>query len=107
VAEVDGDTIEEYTITPEGIGLESAPVEAVAGGSPEANAADLRGIVTGEVTGPKRDIILANAGAAIYVAGLADSIEAGVEAAAQAIDEGDAAETFAALCGTVDAPVEG
>jgi len=106
-AELDGDTIEEYTITPEGIGLESAPVEAVAGGSPEENAADLRGIVTGRVTGPKRDVVLANAGAAIYVAGLADSIEAGVEAAAQSIDEGDAAETFAALCGAVDAPVEG
>ena len=106
-AEVDGDTIEEYTITPEGIGVESAPVEAVAGGSPEENAADLRGIVTGEVTGPKRDIILANAGAAIYVAGLADSIEDGVAVAAQAIDEGDAAETFAALCGRADAPVEG
>jgi anthranilate phosphoribosyltransferase len=107
VAEVDGDTIEEYTITPEQIGLESAPVEAVAGGTPEENAADLRGIVTGEVTGPKRDIILANAGAAIYVAGLAGSIAEGVEAAAHAIDGGDAAATFAALCGTVDAPVEG
>ena len=107
VAEVDGDTIEEYTITPGEIGLDAAPVEAVAGGTPEANAADLRAVVTGEVTGPKRDIVLANAGAAIYVAGLADSIEAGVEAAAQAIDEGAAAETFAALCGTVDAPVEG
>ena len=106
-AEVDGDTIEEYTITPEGIGVESAPVEAVAGGSPEENAADLRGIVTGGVTGPKRDIILANAGAAIYVAGLADSIEDGVAVAAQAIDGGDAAETFAALCGRADAPVEG
>jgi anthranilate phosphoribosyltransferase len=107
VAEVDGDTIEEYTITPEQIGLESAPVEAVAGGTPEENAADLRGIVTGEVTGPKRDIILANAGAAVYVAGLAGSIAEGVEAAAHAIDGGDAAATFAALCGTVDAPVEG
>ena len=107
VAEVDGDTIEEYTITPEQIGLESAPVEAVAGGTPEENAADLRGIVTDEVTGPKRDIILANAGAAVYVAGLAGSIAEGVEAAAHAIDGGDAAATFAALCGTVDAPVEG
>ena len=107
VAEVDGDEIEEYTITPDEIGLESAPVEAVAGGSPEDNAADLRGIVTGEVTGPKRDIILANAGAAIYIAGLADSIEAGVEAAAAAIDDGDARETFEKLCVPVDAPVEG
>jgi anthranilate phosphoribosyltransferase len=106
-AEVDADTTEQYTVTPEEIGLESAPVEAVAGGTPEANATDLRGIVTGEVTGPKRDIILANAGAAIYVAGLADSIEDGVEVAAQAIDEGGAEETFAALCGRADAPVEG
>jgi len=107
VAEVDGDTTEEYTVTPEEIGLDSAPVEAVAGGTPEENAADLRAIVTGEVTGPKRDIILANAGAAIYVAGLADSIAEGVETAARAIDEGGAAETFEALCGAVDAPVEG
>ena len=107
VAEVDGDTVAEYTIAPEDIGVEPAPVEAVAGGTPEENAADLRAVVTGEVAGPKRDIILANAGAAIYVAGLADSIEDGVEAAAQAIDGGDAAETFAALCGAVDAPVEG
>ena len=107
VAEVDGDEITEYTITPGEIGLESAPVEAVAGGSPADNAADLRGIVTGEATGPKRDIILANAGAAIYIAGLADTIEAGVEAAAQAIDDGDARETFEKLCEPVDAPVEG
>jgi anthranilate phosphoribosyltransferase len=106
VAEVDGDQIEEYTLTPESIGLESAPIEAVAGGTPEENAADLRGIVTGDVTGPKRDIILANAGAAIYVAGLADSIEDGAEAAANAIDAGDAASTFETLCEPIDAAVE-
>ena len=107
VAEVDGGEIEEYTITPEEIGLESAPVEAVAGGSPEDNAADLRGIVTGEIAGPKRDIILANAGAAIYIAGLTDSIEDGVEAAAAAIDDGDAQATFETLCEPIDASVEG
>ncbi|PSQ08442.1 anthranilate phosphoribosyltransferase [Halobacteriales archaeon QS_6_71_20] len=97
VAEVDGDEVGEYTLTPDDLGLDAAPAEAIAGGSPEANAADLAGIVQGEVTGPKRDVILANAGAAIYVAGLTDSIEAGVEAAAAAIDDGDAAETFEAL----------
>ncbi|WP_435062805.1 anthranilate phosphoribosyltransferase [Halobaculum sp. EA56] len=97
VAEVDGDEVSEYTLTPDDLGLDAAPVEAIAGGSPEENAADLRGIVEGEVTGPKRDVILANAGAAVYVAGLADSIGEGVEAAAAAIDDGDAAETFAAL----------
>jgi anthranilate phosphoribosyltransferase len=91
VAEVSGGDISEYTITPEDIGLETSDIEAVAGGTPEANAEDLRGIVTGDVGGAKRDIILANAGAAIYVAGVADSHEAGVELARQAIDSGDAA----------------
>jgi len=103
VAEVDGDDIEEYTLTPEEIGLDAAPIDAVVGGTPEENAADLRGIVTGEVAGPKRDIVLANAGAAIYVAGLADSVEDGVEAAGKAIDEGDAAATFEDLCQPLDA----
>ncbi|WP_435333520.1 anthranilate phosphoribosyltransferase [Haloarchaeobius sp. TZWWS8] len=90
VAEVNGDEITEYTLTPEDLGLERAPVEAVAGGTPEENAADMRGILTGEVTGAKRDIILANAGAAIYVAGLAETLEAGVAKAREAIDSGAA-----------------
>ena len=98
VAEVIGDNVDGYTLSASSIGLDSAPVEAVAGGTPEENAADLRGIVTGETTGPKRDIILANAGAAIYVAGLADDIETGVEQAATAIDTGDAKATFETLC---------
>jgi anthranilate phosphoribosyltransferase len=91
VAEVDGDEVTEYTLTPEDLGLDRAPIEAVAGGDPEANAADLRGIVAGEVTGPKRDIILANAGAALYVAGIADDLPGGVDAAREAIDSGAAA----------------
>jgi anthranilate phosphoribosyltransferase len=91
VAEVDGDEVTEYTLTPADMGLDRAPIEAVAGGGPEANAADLRGIVEGDVTGAKRDIILANAGAAIYVAGAADDLPAGVDAAREAIDSGTAA----------------
>ncbi len=97
VAEVDGDEVTEFTLTPDDLGLDRAPVADIAGGTPEENAEDLTGIVRGDVTGPKRDVILANAGAAIYVAGLADSIEEGVAVAANAIDEGDAAETFEAL----------
>jgi len=99
VAEVDGDAVTEYTLTPADLGLERAPVEAVAGGDPEANAADLRGIVAGEVTGPKRDIILANAGAALYVAGIADDLPGGVDAAREAIDSGAAAATLDDLRG--------
>jgi anthranilate phosphoribosyltransferase len=108
VAEVKGDEISEYTLTPADLGLERAPVKAIAGGTPEENAADLRGIVSGEVTGPKRDIILANAGAAIYVAhatgrpsaapvGDVDSLEAGVEAARESIESGAAAEKLEQL----------
>nr|WP_284063141.1 anthranilate phosphoribosyltransferase [Halobaculum sp. SYNS20] len=97
VAEVDGDEVTEFTLTPEDIGLERAPVADIAGGTPEENAEDLAGIVEGDVTGPKRDVILANAGAAVYVAGLADSIDEGATVAANAIDEGDAAATFEAL----------
>ncbi|QZX98471.1 anthranilate phosphoribosyltransferase [Halobaculum rubrum] len=97
VAEVDGDEVTEFTLTPDDLGLDRAPVADIAGGTPEKNAEDLTGIVRGDVTGPKRDVILANAGAAIYVAGLAESIEEGVAVAANAIDEGDAAETFEAL----------
>ncbi|EMA32780.1 anthranilate phosphoribosyltransferase [Haloarcula japonica] len=99
VAEVTGDRIEEYTITPEDMGLETRDIEAISGGSPEENAADLRGIVTGEVTGAKQDIILANAGAAIYVAGVADTHEEGVEQARQAIESGAAADKLDDLIG--------
>ena len=99
VAELDDSEIEEYTITPADLGLDSAPIEAIAGGTPEENAADLRAIVTGELDGPKRDVILANAGAAVYVAGEADSLEAGVERAREAIESGAAAETLATLAG--------
>ena len=92
VAEVDGDEINEYTLTPADLGLEQADIGAVAGGQPADNAADMRAIVTGEETGPKRDIILANAGAAIYIADAADSLTEGVERAAEAIESGAAGE---------------
>jgi len=90
VAEVAGRSIEEYTLTPDSFGLAPADIGDIAGGEPDANAADLRGIVTGAVDGAKRRIVLANAGAAIYVAGEATSIEDGVEAARKAIDDGAA-----------------
>ena len=99
VAEVDGAEIEEYTLTPGNLGLQRHDIGAVAGGSPEENAEDLRGILTGDVEGAKRDIILANAGAAIYVAGEADSIAAGVERARHGIEDGEAAAKLEELQG--------
>ena len=91
VAEVDKGDISEYTLAPADLGLDQHPIEAVAGGTPEENAADMQAILEGEKRGAKRDIILANAGAAVYVAGAADSLEAGVDRAAEAIDSGAAA----------------
>ncbi|PSQ35735.1 anthranilate phosphoribosyltransferase [Halobacteriales archaeon QS_9_70_65] len=91
VAEVDGDAVSEYTVTPADLGVDSHDLEAVAGGSPSDNAADMRGILAGDLGGAKRDIVLANAGAAIYVAGDADSLAGGVDAAREAVDSGAAA----------------
>lgn len=97
VAEVSGEDISEYTITPADLGLAQHSIEDIAGGSPEENAADLEGIVTGDIRGAKRDIILANAGAALYVADAVESLEDGVKEAATAIDSGAAEMKLNAL----------
>ncbi len=107
VAEVDGDSVEEYDLTPADLGLERHDIDDIAGGSPAENAADMRGIVDGEITGPKQEVILANAGAAIYVAGEVDSLEAGVNAAREAIDSGDAAAKLERLCASPEPTPEG
>ena len=104
VAEVTGENIEEYTLSPTDIGLDSHPLDAVAGGTPTENAADLRGIVEGTVGGAKRDIVLANAGAAVYIADIAETLSAGVECAREAIDSGSAAAKLESLCATSQAP---
>ena len=99
VAEVDGDEIEEYTLTPGNLGLKRYDIEEIAGGQPEENAEDMRGIIEGDIDGAKRDIILANAGAAIYIAGETDTIAEGVERARHGIDSGEAAAKLEELRG--------
>ena len=98
VAELSSGTVEEYALTPSELGLSAHPVTSVAGGSPVENAAATRGIVEGEITDARREIVLANAGAAVYLAGGAGSLEEGVEVVANAIDEGRAAETLETMC---------
>jgi anthranilate phosphoribosyltransferase len=97
VAEVDGSSVEEYALEPADLGLDRYDLSAVSGGSPAENASDMRGVLDGSIRGGKRAIILANAGAAIYVSGAADSIEAGVDRAREAIDSGAAAEQLESL----------
>jgi anthranilate phosphoribosyltransferase len=97
VAEVTGEEIETYTLTPGNLGLQRHDIEAIAGGSPAENAVDLEAVVTGAEEGAKRDIVLANAGAAIYVGGGTESIAEGAERARNAIDSGEASEKLAEL----------
>ncbi|AGB39502.1 anthranilate phosphoribosyltransferase [Natronococcus occultus] len=98
VAEVEGTDVEEYVLEPTDLGLPDHEIGDIAGGSPTENARDMRGIVEGDVTGAKRDVILANAGAAVYVAGEADTLAAGADAALEAIESGDAAAKLEELC---------
>jgi anthranilate phosphoribosyltransferase len=96
VLEVNGTELTRYAVSPAACGLPEAPADAVAGGSPEDNARTTRAILAGE-PGPPRDLAVLNAGAAIYAAGRADSIAAGVGIAQAAVDDGAAARTLDAF----------
>ncbi len=84
------------TIKPEDFGLPQGTKEELVGGSPEDNAKMTRGILEGTITGTKRNAVLLNAGAAIYVGGGADSIKEGVKKAAELIDNKKALQVLEA-----------
>ena len=89
VVELAEGNVSESTVEPSSVGLESAPLDAVRGGSADENAAAIRSVLAGE-PGPKRDIVVLNAAAGLVAAGLARDLVAGVERAAEAIDSGGA-----------------
>ncbi len=93
VVEVNGSDLVRYTVTPEELGLPRADLSALTGGSPADNAVTTRAVLEGE-PGPRRDIAVLNAGAAIYAAGQAADLAAGVAAAREAVDTGAAADTL-------------
>ncbi|MGI8921429.1 MAG: anthranilate phosphoribosyltransferase [Solirubrobacteraceae bacterium] len=93
VTEVRDGALRQYTVTAEEVGLAAAEPDVLAGGSPDDNARTARVVLSGE-RGPQRDIAVLNAGAAIYVAGNAATIELGVRAAEAAIDDGAAADVL-------------
>jgi anthranilate phosphoribosyltransferase len=93
VAEVVGDEVRDYMVTPEEVGLTRALGAAIPGGHPEDNAETARRIFAGE-PGPARDLAALNAGAAIYAGGGADSLAAGVRRAQDALDQGAAADAL-------------
>lgn len=87
LAIVTGENVSMRRITPDDVGLPSAPIEAIRGGDAAFNAAALSRLLMGE-TGPYRDAVLFNAAAALMVAGEASGWHEGVEEAAEAIDKG-------------------
>ncbi|MDO4533245.1 MAG: anthranilate phosphoribosyltransferase [Coriobacteriia bacterium] len=84
------------TIKPEDFGLERCQKSDVEGGTPEQNAQTTRDILAGVEQGPKRTIVLLNAGAALFVGGAAETIADGVRLAAELIDSGKALATMEA-----------
>lgn len=89
VAELKNGQIKSYTIQPEDFDMQRANIKLLAVDGPQQSLGMIKLIFEGH-TGPARDIVLLNAGAAIYVAGLADSHQAGIDKAAEVIDSGAA-----------------
>jgi anthranilate phosphoribosyltransferase len=103
VAEVRGGNIKRYTVTPEDFGVPRAPLDAVRGGSPEENAAIIGQVFVGEL-GPRRNIVVINAGAALVAAGVAENFLEGAELAARTLSSGAAQQKLSELKRFTNAP---
>ena len=86
----------EFELTPADAGLDSSPLSALEGGTPDQNSAAIRELLEGRA-GPFRDVVLLNAGAGLHILGLTDTLLEGVERARQAIDSGKAIKTLSLL----------
>ena len=96
ICEINNGWYRTSVITPEDFGLKRCTKEELVGGTPEENAKITIAILNGE-KGPKRDAVLMNAGASLYIGGKADSIKEGIKLAAELIDSGKALETLKKL----------
>jgi anthranilate phosphoribosyltransferase len=96
VAEVHEGTVKRYTLTPEDFGMSRAPIETLRGGDAQDNAAIIRKVLEGQ-PGPRRDIAIMNAAAALVTAGIAANFLDGAQLAASAISSGLAQKKLAAL----------
>ena len=93
VCEIRDGWYKSYVITPEDFGFARCTKDDLKGGAPEENAAITRAILSGE-KGHKRNAVLMNAGAALYIGGKAESMKDGIALAAELIDSGKALETL-------------
>ena len=97
VAEIKDGEITKYEIKPEDFGFERCSKEDLVGGGPEENAQITRDILSGKIKEAKRNAVVLNAAACIYIADKADSIADGIKVAEDVIDSGKAAETLDAF----------
>ncbi|WP_055107774.1 anthranilate phosphoribosyltransferase [Paenibacillus ihumii] len=102
ISELRNGTVTTYDVHPSDLGLGTYPLSEMMGGDPATNADIIRRVLQGE-KGAYRDVVLANAGACIYVSGLADSIREGVVIAAESIDSGKAYGKLEELIKTTEA----
>jgi anthranilate phosphoribosyltransferase len=96
VAELREGALTRYTVTPEDFGMSRAPLETLRGGNAPENAALIREVLEGQ-PGPRRDIAIINAAAALVAAGIAANFQDGAKLAANAISSGLAQKKLAAL----------
>lgn len=97
VAELKNGEVTSYSLDPGELGFEYCASDDLKGGTPEENAAIIQEILNGE-KGPKRDIVVVNSAAAIYVAGKADSLDLAVQLAVNSIESGKARDKLQDLC---------
>ncbi len=91
-------TVHTFYVHPADFGLSKAAPPAIWGGDAAVNAAVARAVLNG-TKGAPRDVVLLNAGSALFIAGHVPSVEEGIRAAARAIDSGDAARTLEKMAG--------
>ncbi len=97
VSEIKDGRVDTYTVTPEQFGLTRCELSELTGGDGAANAEITKAILSGKERGPKRDIVLLNAGATLYIGGKAESIEQGIALAAEQLDSGAAMKVLEEL----------
>ena len=106
VCEIKDGWFKAYTIAPEDFGLTRCTREDLRGGTPAENAQIVRAILSGTERGPRRDAVLLNAGASLYIGGKADSMKNGVALAGKLLDSGKVLETLEKLIAVSNLPEE-
>ena len=96
IAEVRNGSVRRFIVAPEDFGVSRAPLEAIRGGTPQENAKLIHSLLTGE-PGPRLDIVIANAAAALVVTGVAEDFRSAAELARRAVSSGEAREKLESL----------